>query len=126
MDTNITPEYKKKDYINDVYFVNDKDEKVYVHCDYKIIINELTKLGIYSSDATIDELIEKLNPLLESKFNAIVKNENYLEQIRSYNEFHNKIRVLYLSMLDVSFYLYDYNECKMPCKLKKVFTSKYI
>ena len=126
MDTNITPEYKKKDYINDVYFVNDKDEKVYVHCYYKIIINELTKLGIYSSDATIDELIEKLNPLLKSKFNAIVKDKNYLEQIRSYNEFHNKIRVLYLSMLDVSFYLYDYKESKMPSKLKKVFTSKYI
>jgi hypothetical protein len=126
MDTSITPEYKKKEYINDVYFVNDKDEKVYVHCDYKLIINELTKLGIYSSDATIDGLIEKLNPLLESKFNAIVKDKNYLEEIRSYNEFHNKIRVLYLSMLDVSFYLYDYKESKMPCKLKKVFTSKYI
>ena len=126
MDTSITPEYKKKEYINDVYFVNDKDEKVYVHCDYKLIINELTKLGIYSSDATIDELIEKLNPLLESKFNAIVKDKNYLEQIRSYNEFHNKIRVLYLSMLDVSFYLYDYKESKMPSKLKKVFTRKYI
>ena len=118
--------FKKQNYINDVYFVNDKDEKVYVHCDYKIIINELTKLGIYSSDATIDGLIEKLNPLLESKYNAIVKDKNYLEQIRSYNEFHNKIRVLYLSILDVSFYLYDYKESKMHCKLKKVFTSKYI
>jgi hypothetical protein len=121
-----SPKFKKQNYVNDVYFVNDKNEKVYMHCDYKIIINELTKLGIYSSDATIDELIEKLNPLLESKFNAIVKNENYLEQVRSYNEFHNKIRVLYLSMLDVSFYLYDYKESKMPSKLKKVFTSKYI
>ena len=121
----ITPEFRTKNYVNDLYYVNDSNEKIYVHCHYKTIINELTRLGIYNPDITINELIEKLNPLLTDKHNAIVKNKNYLEQIRSYNEFHNKIRVLYLSILDVYFYLYDYDETKMPYKLKALFTCKY-
>lgn len=115
-----------QNYVEDVYFVNDKDEKVFVHCHYKIIIQELTKLGIYNSDSTIEVLLKKLDLLLYVKHITIVKNDNYREQIRNYREFHNKTRVLYLSILDVWFYLYDYNESKMPCKLRKIFTSKYL
>ncbi len=119
-------EFKEKNYVNDVYYVNENNEKIYVHCHYKIIINELTKLGIYNSEITIDALIEKFNPLLKSKFATIVKDENYLAHIRNYNEFQNKIRVLYLSVLEISFYLYDYDATKMPCQVKRLFISKYI
>lgn len=118
--------FREQNYVNDIYYINEHNEKIYVHCHYKIIINELTKLGIYNSEITIDALIEKFDPLLKSKFAAIVKDENYLTQIRNYNAFHNKIRVLYLSILGVAFHLYDYDETKMPCQLKRIFTSKYI
>lgn len=119
------PKFVKQNYINDVYFINDENEKVYVHCDYKIIINELTKLGIYNSDSTIEEIMEKTNLLLAKKHASLVRDRTYLQQVRSYNEFHNMIRVLYLSMLEVQFYLYDYDATKMPSELKILFTSKY-
>ena len=119
------PKFVKQNYINDVYFINDENEKVYVHCDYKIIINELTKLGIYNSNSSIEEIMDKFNPLLAEKHAALVRDSTYLHQLRIYNEFHNKIRVLYLSMLEVRFYLYDYNAAKMPSKLKSLFTCKY-
>jgi hypothetical protein len=119
------PKFVKQNYINDVYFINDENEKVYVHCDYKIIINELTKLGIYNSDSTIEEIMDKTNLLLAEKHASLVRDRTYLQQVRSYNEFHNKIRVLYLSMLEVQFYLYDYDATKMPSELKRLFTSKY-
>ena len=119
------PKFVKQNYINDVYFINDENEKVYVHCDYKIIINELIKLGIYNSNSTIEEIMDKLNPLLAEKHAALVRDRTYLLQLRRYNEFHNKIRVLYLSMLEVRFYLYDYDATKMPTELKRFFTSKY-
>lgn len=119
------PKFVKQNYINDVYFINDENEKVYVHCDYKIIINELTKLGIYNSNSTIKEIMDKFNLLLVEKHAALVRDRTYLCQLRSYNEFHNKIRVLYLSMLEVRFYLYDYDAAKMPTELKKLFTCKY-
>jgi hypothetical protein len=119
------PKFVKQNYINDVYFINDENEKVYVHCDYKIIINELTKLGIYNSNSTIEEIMDKFNLLLVEKHAALVRDRTYLRQLRSYNKFHNKIRVLYLSMLEVRFYLYDYNAAKMPTELKRLFTCKY-
>lgn len=119
------PKFVKQNYINDVYFINDENEKVYVHCDYKIIINELTKLGIYNSNSTIEEIMDKFNPLLAEKHAALVRDSTYLHQLRNYNEFHNKIRVLYLSMLEVRFYLYDYEATKMPTELKRLFTCKY-
>lgn len=119
------PKFVKQNYINDVYFISDENEKVYVHCDYKIIINELTKLGIYNSNSTIEEIMDKFNLLLVEKHAALVRDRTYLRQLRSYNEFHNKIRVLYLSMLEVRFYLYDYDAAKMPTELKRLFTCKY-
>ena len=119
------PKFVKQNYINDVYFINDENEKVYVHCDYKIIINELTKLGIYNSNSTIEEIMDKFNLLLVEKHAALVRDRTYLRQLRSYNQFHNKIRVLYLSMLEVRFYLYDYDAAKMPTELKRLFTCKY-
>lgn len=119
------PKFVKQNYINDVYFINDENEKVYVHCDYKIIINELTKLGIYNSNSTIEEIMDKFNLLLVEKHAALVRDRTYLRQLRSYNQFHNKIRVLYLSMLEVRFYLYDYDTAKMPTELKRLFTCKY-
>lgn len=119
------PKFVQKNYINDVYFINDENEKVNVHCDYKIIINELTKLGIYNSVSTMEEIMDKFNPLLDEKQAAFVKDRTYLHQLRSYHEFHNKIRVLYLSMLEVRFYLYDYDAAKMPSELKRLFTCKY-
>ncbi len=118
--------FRAQNYVNDLYYINEDNEKIYTHCHYKIIINELTKLGIYNSEVTIDALIEKFDPLLKSKFAAIVKDENYLAQISSYNAFQNKIRVLYLSVLGVAFYLYDYDATKMPCHVKNLFTRKYI
>ena len=117
--------FVQKNYINDVYFINDENEKVFVHCDYKIIINELKRLGIYNCNCTIEEIMDKFNPLLAEKHAAIVRDRNYLQQVRSYNEFHNKIRVLYLSMLEIQFYLYDYDAAKMPTELKRLFTCKY-
>jgi hypothetical protein len=119
------PKFVKQNYINDVYFINDENEKVYVHCNYKIIINELTKLGIYYSNSTIEEIMDKFNLLLAEKYAALVRDRTYLYQLRSYNEFHNKIRVLYLSILEVQFYLYDYDAAKMPSELKRLFSCKY-
>lgn len=113
-------------YIQDQYFIDEHDQKVNVNANYKIIIRELNKLGIYNPLFTIEEIIDLMNPLLTEKFNSITRDATYLDQIRAYNAFHNKIRVLYLSLLDVQFYLYDYNASKMPDNLRKIYTNKNI
>ena len=124
--TSIYPNpWKKKNYVPDVYFINDMNERVYVHAHYSIICEELQKLGIETNQITISDLLTRFNPLLEEKHKKMVKDIKYLDQLREYNAFHNKIRVLYLSIIEVAFYLYEYDAERMPCAIKKIFQSKY-
>lgn len=124
--TSIYPNpWKKKNYVPDVYFINDKNERVYVHAHYSIICEELQKLGIETKHITISDLLTRFNPLLVVKHNEIVRDINYLEHVRTYNEFHNKIRVLHLSIIEVAFHLYEYDPELMPCDIKKIFQRKY-
>ena len=124
--TSIYPNpWKKKNYVPDVYFINDENQKVFVHSHYSIICEELQKLGINTKDITILDLLTRFNPLLAEKHKKMVKDITYLDQLREYNAFHNKIRVLYLSIIEVAFYLYDYDAERMPWDIKKIFQSKY-
>lgn len=124
--TSIYPNpWKKKNYVPDVYFINDKNERVYIHAHYSIICEELQKLGIETKDSTISDLLPQFNPLLKEKHNEIVQDINYLDHLRTYSAFHNRIRVLYLSIIEVAFYLYEYDAEKMPSDIRKIFQSKY-
>lgn len=117
--------WKKKNYVPDKYFINDKNKRVHVHAHYSIICEELQKLGIDTKHITISDLLTRFNPLLEEKHSAMVKDSTYLDQLRAYNAFHNKIRVLYLSIIEVAFYLYDYDAERMPGDIKLLFQRKY-
>ena len=124
--TSIYPNpWKKKNYVPDVFFINDVNQRVYVHSHYSIICEELQKLGIDTKDITISELLTRFDPLLTIKHNEIVKDINYLDHLRSYSAFHNKIRVLRLSIIEVAFHLYEYDAVRMPCDIKKIFERKY-
>jgi hypothetical protein len=124
--TSIYPNpWKKKNYVPDVFFINDENQRVYVHSHYSIICDELQKLGIDTKDITISDLLTRFDPLLVIKHNEIVKDINYLDHLRTYNAFHNKIRVLHLSIIEVAFHLYDYDADQMPSDIEKLFLSKY-
>jgi hypothetical protein len=124
--TSIYPNpWKKKNYVPDVFFINDVNQRVYVHSHYSIICEELQKMGINTKDITILDLLTRFNSLLAEKHKKMVKDITYLDQLREYNAFHNKIRVLYLSIIEVAFHLYDYDAEQMPCDIKKIFQSKY-
>lgn len=117
--------WKKRNYVPDVFFINDKNQRVYVHSHYSIICEELQKLGIDTKDISISDLLTRFDPLLTIKHNEIVKDINYLNHLRNYWEFHNKIRVLRLSIIEVAFHLHEYDAVRMPCDIKKIFQSKY-
>lgn len=109
---------------NKEFYINSENIKIDIHTPYKIIIQEIQKLGIETKDILIDELYLKLDVLLKEEFTSMTRNISYEEEMRDYLKYHKKLRVLYLQINEVLFNLYDYNVNAMPEKTKRIFTNQ--
>ncbi len=108
-----------------IFFFNSKGKRIDFNSHYTEIIEEINGLGIVTSDIIIDDLMKILDVLLAKKYSLITKDSTYLNQLRDYNEFQNKIRVLFKSVLADAFNLYSFDESKMPEEIKRYFNCKY-
>ena len=109
-----------------LFYINHKGERIDSNSSYKAILKEIHWLGINTSNITINDLLDELDLKLAIKHNLIVQDQTYLEQLREYSEFHNRIRVLYKHIIADAFNLYSYDEDKMPVEILRIFNSKYI
>ena len=109
-----------------LFYINQKGERIDSNSSYKAILKEIHWLGINTSNITINDLLDELDLKLAIKHNLIVQDKKYLEQLKEYSEFHNQIRVLYKHILADAFNLYSYDQDKMPVEIKRIFNSKYI
>jgi hypothetical protein len=107
------------------YYFNSEYRKIDCNTSYKLINQEINKLGIVTSDITISQLLIEMNKLLEVKHSKINKNILYYDQLRDYNEFNGKLRVLYKHIIEDAFNLYSYKANRMPIKTKRIFNCKY-
>lgn len=108
-----------------IFYINGKGKRIDFNSHYTEIIEELNEIGIKTHEITIEELMPKFSILLAKKFSLITKDATYLSQLREYNEFQNKIRVLFKSVLADAFNLYSFDENKMPEEIKRYFNCKY-
>lgn len=108
-----------------IFFINSKGKRIDFNSHYTEIIEELNEIGIKTHEITIEEVMSKFNILLADKFSLMTKDATYLSQLREYNEFQNKIRVLFKFVLADAFNLYSFDESKMPEKIKLYFNCKY-
>ena len=109
-----------------LFYINHKGERIDSNSSYKVILKEIHWLGINTSNITINELLDELDLKLAIKYNLIVQDATYLEQLREYSEFHNQIRVLYKHIIADAFNLYSYDEAKMSKEIQRIYNSKYI
>ena len=108
-----------------IFFINSKGKRIDFNSHYTEIIEETNGLGIDTSEITIEELMKELDVLLAKKHSHITKDATYLNQLREYIEFHNKIRVLFKSILADAFNLYSWDENKMPIEIQRHYKCKY-
>lgn len=123
----ITTKSKRKKAItesNKEFYINSDNIKINIHTPYKIIIQEIQKLGIETKDISIDQLYIKLDALLKEEFAGTICSVSYEDQMRNYLKFHKKLRVLYLQANEVLFNLYEYNENAMPERIKRIFINQ--
>ncbi len=90
-----------------------------------VIIQEINKLGIDTSEITIPNLLDELDILLSKKHGAIIKNKDCLKQLKEYNDYHNQIRVLFKHIIEDAYNLYSYDEDKMPIDIRRSFKNRY-
>ena len=109
-----------------IFYINNKGKRIDCDSSYKDIIIEINELGIETAEITIDELLIQLDVQLATKHSQIVCDTTYINQIKLYREFHNRIRVLYKHIIADAFNLYSYDEDKMPIEIKRIFNSKHI
>ena len=109
-----------------LFYINQKGERIDFDSSYKDIIIEINELGIETAEITIDELLIELDVQLAIKHRQIVQDTTYLKQLREYSEFHNQIRVIYKHIIADVFNLYSNNEDKMPKEIQRIYNSKYI
>jgi len=109
---------------NKEFYINSENIKINIHTPYKIIIQEMQKLGIETKSISIDKLNKKLDALLKEEFAGTISSISYEDQMRNYLKFHKKLRVLYLQVNEVLFNLYEYNEKAMPERTKRIFINQ--
>lgn len=106
-----------------IYYFNADNIKIDINSSYLVIIQEINRLGIDTSEITISALLDELDVLLSIKYKAIVQNKDYLKQIKEYNDYHNQIRVLFKHIIEDAFNLYSYDEDKMPIDIRRSFKN---
>lgn len=111
----------------DLYFINSEQELVNKFSSYSLIEKEFRKIGLETEGATIEELMAEISCMfLYGYVDRIAENENYSLSEFKKTEFY-KIRYVLLSHLkEVAFYLYNFDERKMPRKIKAFYTKKAV
>lgn len=118
--------YKKSSInVNEIYFINSENEKITVFSPSDIILKEFKKLGIQTKEATLDELLFQLSSIIFDEYiSKIEDDENYDIIEFKTTDLYKTISVLYYHVKEVSYYLYDYDERKMPAKIRNSYKNK--
>ena len=119
------PNIKKTQINEDLFYINSEQELINKFSSYSLIEKEFRKIGIETKDATIEELMKEISCMfLDGYTDRIDENENYSLREFKKTEFY-KIRFVLLSHLkEVAFYLYNFDETKMPRKIKAFYKEK--
>ena len=105
--------------------INSEQELINKFSSYSLIEKEFRKIGLQTDGATIEELMAEISCMfLDGYADRITENENYSLSEFKKTEFY-KIRFVLLSHLkEVAFYLYNFDEKKMPRKIKAFYKKK--
>jgi pyridoxine/pyridoxamine 5'-phosphate oxidase len=119
------PNIKKTQSNEDLFYINSEQELVNKFSSYSLIEKEFRKIGLETADATIEELMAEISCMfLDGYADRITENENYSLSEFKETEYY-KIRFVLLSHLkEVAFYLYNFDEKKMPRKIKAFYKKK--
>ena len=119
------PNIKKTQFNEDLFYINSEQELVNKFSSYSLIEKEFGKIGLETKDATIEELMAEISSMfLVGYTDRIDENKNYSLSEFKKTEFY-KIRFVLLSHLkEVAFYLYNFDEKKMPRKIKAFYKKK--
>ena len=111
----------------DSFYINSEQELVNKFSSYSLMEKEFRKIGLETEGAPIEELMAELSCMfLDGYVDRIEENENYSLSEFKKTEFY-KIRFVLLSHLkEVAFYLYNFDERKMPRKIKAFYTKKAV
>lgn len=117
----INGKYRKKvTNVNTLFYINPEGIKISVFSPFELIINEIITLGIDPTDATISELQFKVSQIcIQDRFELTNKN-NPVYKITELTEtkFYTKNIVIINYLKEISYWLYDYNQNKMPDNMK--------
>lgn len=112
---------KSNKFSNTSFYINSSGEQVTCFSSFKIIHEELLKLGINSEGLTINELINIISKCILNEFCHSKKlNQDYYK-----SENCNILNVLLLNVREVAYYLYDFDTAKMPDELKESYHYQY-
>lgn len=111
--------------INKIYFINSKDEKITVFSPHSKILEELKKLGVETTNKTIEELISNISLMLSKELDSKLDNlEGYTMKEFKETEFYKICLVLLNHLKELAYYLYDFKIEEMPPSIRKFYKSK--
>ena len=119
------PNIKKTQFNEDLFYINSEQELVNKFSSYSLIEKEFRKIGIETKDSTIEELMAEISLMfLVGYTDRIDENENYSMKEFKNTEFYKIRNVLLNHLKEVAFYLYSFDESKMPRKIKAFYKKK--
>jgi hypothetical protein len=119
------PNIKKTQFNEDLFYINSEQELVNKFSSYSLIEKEFRKIGIETKDSTIEELMAEISLMfLVGYTDRIDENENYSMKEFKNTEFYKIRNVLLNHLKEIAFYLYSYDESKMPRKIKAFYKKK--
>lgn len=119
------PNIKKTQFNEDLFYINSEQELVNKFSSYSLIEKEFRKIGIETKDSTIEELMAEISLMfLVGYTDRIYENENYSMKEFKNTEFYKIRNVLLNHLKEIAFYLYSYDESKMPRKIKAFYKKK--
>lgn len=119
------PNIKKTQLNEDLFYINSEQELVNKFSSYSLIEKEFRKIGIETKDSTIEELMAEISLMfLVGYTDRIDENENYSMKDFKNTEFYKIRNVLLNHLKEIAFYLYSYDESKMPRKIKAFYKKK--
>lgn len=111
--------------INKIYFINSQNEKITVFSPHSMILEEFKRIGIETTNKTIEELISKLSLMLIEGYDGILENnDNYSMKEYKETEFYKIRNVLLNHLKELAYYLYDYRIEQMPETIKRFYKVK--
>jgi hypothetical protein len=119
------PNIKKPILNGDSFYINSEQELVNKFSSYSLIEKEFKKIGLETKDSTIEELMAEISLMfLVGYTDRIDENENYSMKEFKNTEFYKIRNVLLNHLKEVAFYLYSFDESKMPRKIKAFYKKK--